>query len=75
MSGVPAAHVWSFNTAHVWALNTARVSRLNTTHVLCLNTTHVIRLETTLLATNRVPVARFGPMMCHNEAYGLQEAI
>ena len=83
------AHVWSLNTAHVWPLNTAHVWCLKTAHVLCLKKAHVLCLNNTcvvaqhnhvmcpkimVLATNWVPVARHGPPMGHNEAYGLQEA-
>ncbi len=33
----------------------------------------VIRPKTIVLVTNRVPVARFGLKLSHNESYGLQE--
>ena len=35
--------------------------------------THVKRPKTTLLVTNRVPVAPFGPKLSQNESYRLQE--
>ncbi len=64
---------WKKKTAHVRALNTAHVFFLNTTHVFCLNTTHVKRPKTIGLATNRVPVARFGLKLGQNESQGLQD--